>query len=149
MSKLGSRLDSAINVGNISVVKEDLEAVMFTVNVQIAAASVDTYIFIAPVDCKVLKISEIHTTKGADASAVSATVKKVLDTKGIADASSKDLLATTKIDLKGDNDTVQAPALTATAADLLLEAGDLLAIDFTGTLTTLAGGVVTVELEQA
>jgi len=148
MSKLGNELRDDINVGNVKIIKDDLGRIMFAVNTLVDAQSIDSYVFIAPVACKVLKISEVHTTAGTDTGAVSLTVKKVLDTKTITDGTSKDLLGTTKIDLKGTVDTIQSPALTVTGADLVLAIGDKLALDFTGTLTALAGGVVTIELEQ-
>ena len=48
--------------------------------------------------------------------------------------------------LKGTANTVQAGALTTTAAALKLAPGDRLSADFAGTLTAVAGVVVTVEL---
>jgi hypothetical protein len=41
---------------------------------------------------------------------------------------------------------VQTGTLTATAADLLLAAGDRLSVDFANTIQSTAGVVVTVEL---
>jgi hypothetical protein len=49
-------------------------------------------------------------------------------------------------DMKGTANTMQTGTLTATSADLRLAAGDRLSVDFAGTVTTLAGVVVTVVL---
>lgn len=118
----------------------------FPVSQAIDANSVDTFIFTAPFECKVTKISEIHAVAGNDSSAVTATIKRCQGTE--APTAGDDLLGATKIDLKGTANTLQTPALTATAENLVLAAGDRLSIDFTGTLTSLAGGVITVELES-
>ncbi len=56
---------------------------------------------------------------------------------------------TAGFDLKGTVGTVQEGTLTATAASLLLAAGDRLSVDFAGTLTLVAGLVVEVELAPA
>lgn len=118
----------------------------FTISHGIAATSVDELIFTAPFECTVTKISEVHAVAGDDSSAVSATVRRCQDTED--PTAGDDLLGTTKLDLKGTVNTVQSPALTSTAAHLTLDAGDRLSIDYTGTLTTLAGGAITVELES-
>ena len=55
------------------------------------------------------------------------------------------LLHTGTYNLKGTANTVQSLTLSSTDADLLLAAGDSIAIDFTGTLTD-ATGVVSVGL---
>lgn len=51
-------------------------------------------------------------------------------------------------DLKGTANTVQTGTLTATTADLQLATGDRLSLDFAGTLTDLAGLLVTVSLKR-
>jgi len=118
----------------------------FTASQDIAAASVDGFMFTAPFECKVTKISEVHAVAGNDGGAVSATIKRCQGTE--AATAGDDLLGVSKINLKGAANTVQSPALTATPAHLTLAAGDRLSIDYTGTLTTLAGGAITVELES-
>ena len=113
---------------------------------EIAAASVDGFFFTAPFACTVTKVSEVHAVAGNDGSAVTATIKRCQGTE--AATAGDDLLNSTKINLKGAANTVQSPALTATGAHLALAIGDRLSVDFTGTLTTLAGGAITVELES-
>ena len=52
------------------------------------------------------------------------------------------------IDLKGTANTVQAGNLTATTADLQLSDGDRLALDYSETLTNLAGGSITIHMKR-
>ena len=79
----------------------------------------------------------------ADGGAVTALVKKA--PSGTAPASGTSLHASGSLDLKGTVNTDQAATLSATAADLLLAAGDALCLDVTGT-TTAARGCITVTL---
>jgi len=112
--------------------------------IDIAGTAVDVHFFVANRTCVVKDIVACPRVAGTDAGAVSATVTRCQGTE--APASGDDLLGTTKIDLKGTADTVQDPALTATTASLILSAGNRLAVDVTGTLTSVVC-VVTVELE--
>ncbi len=64
---------------------------------------------------------------------------------GTAPASGTSLHASGSLDLKGTVNVDQAATLSATAADLLLAAGDALCLDVTGT-TTAARGCVTVTM---
>jgi hypothetical protein len=93
--------------------------------------------------CQITAVVERHATAGSDAGAVTGMLKKV--PSGTAAASGADALSA-GIDLKGTANTNAAGALTATAADLLLAAGDSLAFVLTGTPTALAGLGVTVTL---
>ena len=117
-----------------------------SVSYPIDANSVDSFIFIAPFPCKVTGISEIHAVAGSDSGDVTLTVRRCQGTEG--PTAGDDLLGAAKIDLKGTANTVQSPDLTETSENLILAAGDRLSVDFTGTLTSLAGGVVTVEIES-
>ncbi len=115
-------------------------------NMVLNTAVVDQVFFIAPEPLQVVEIHEIHSTKGTDAGAVTATVMRCQGTEA-ADAGD-DLLGATKINLKGNNNTLQSPALTDTTANLQLAAGDRLSLDITGTATAVAGAVVTVLLKR-
>ena len=115
-------------------------------NMLLNADVIDQVFFIAPEPMEVVEIHEIHSTKGTNGSAVTATVKRCQGTE--AATAGDDLLGTTKIDLKGDDNTLQSPALTSTAADLKLSAGDRLSVDVTGTVTSCAGVVVQVLLKR-
>jgi hypothetical protein len=112
----------------------------------IASSVADVQFFIAPVKCQVIGIREVHVTAGTDGSAVSGTIRRCQGTE--AATAGDDLLGTTKIDLKGTALTEQAPALTSTTANLILEAGDRLSLDVTGTTTALAGVILSVLLER-
>ena len=113
----------------------------------IASSVADVQFFTAPVKCEVVSIREVHETAGSDAGAVSGTIRRCQGTE--AATAGDDLLGTTKINFKGTALTGQSPALTSTAANLTLEAGDRLSLDVTGTTTALAGVIVTVLLKRA
>ena len=98
-----------------------------------AGSTVDTFIFIGNEPMEVVDIKAIPTVIGSDGGAVSATIKRCQGTE--APSAGDDLLGTTKFDLKGTVNTVQNPALTDTTANLVLAAGDRLALDLTGTAT--------------
>lgn len=100
--------------------------------------------WIAPFACRVVSIREMHTTAGSDGGAVTLVVEKLTGTQAPGAGTS---LQSANIDLKGTANTVQAPALSATASDLALAAGNRLALKLTGTPTAIAGLVLTVELD--
>jgi hypothetical protein len=112
----------------------------------IASSVADVQFFTAPVKCEVVSIREVHTVAGDDGSAVTGTIRRCQGTE--AATAGDDLLGTTKINLKGTALTSQAPALTDTTANLVLEAGDRLSFDVTGTTTNLAGVILTVLLKR-
>lgn len=108
----------------------------------------DEAFFIATRACEVVAVSEVHATAGTDVGAVNLQVTK--DTGTNAPGAGTDLLTNNTnagFNLKGTANTVQAGTLTATAATKKLAAGDRLSVDFAGTLTTLAGVVVTVTVK--
>jgi hypothetical protein len=115
----------------------------------LVAASVDQVAFIADGPYEVIAAREVHETAGTDGSAVTLDIKKVTGTT--AGASGTTVLAST-FDLKSTAKTVVtkngASGLTATLADRRLAAGDRLYLDFTGTLTALVGGMVTIYLKR-
>ncbi len=112
----------------------------------IASSVADVQFFTAPVKCEVVGIREVHAVAGNDGSAVTGTVRRCQGTE--AATAGDDLLGTTKLDLKGTALTEQAPALTGTTANLVLDPGDRLSLDVTGTTTTLAGVILTVLLKR-
>ena len=118
----------------------------------IASSVADVQFFTAPVKCQVITIREIHTVAGSDGSAVTATISRCQGTE--AATAGDDLLGTTKIDLKGTAlteqkfDAADSGELTSTAANLILEAGDRLSLDVTGTTTAVAGVIISVLLER-
>lgn len=118
-------------IGNLSV---ELEAV---------AGAIDNLIFTAQRICKVTAITYTPLVAGTDAGTVSLMVDRCQGTEA---PGAGDNLMTGVLNLKGTIHTVQAGTLSATAAHLILEIGDRLAIDLTGAQTDVAG-VLTVELE--
>lgn len=112
------------------------------------ASPADVCFFIANRAYQVVAVREVHSTAGSDASAVN--VQLVKDTGTNAPGAGTDLLTNNTnagFDCKGTANTVQSGALTGTVASLQLAAGDRLSLDYAGTLTALAGVVVTVELK--
>jgi hypothetical protein len=111
----------------------------------IASSVADVQFFTAPVKCQVVSIREVHAVAGNDGSDVTATIRRCQGTE--AATAGDDLLSAT-INFKGTALTEQTPALTATTANLTLEAGNRLSLDVTGTTTTLAGVILTVLLKR-
>lgn len=125
----------------------DLVPAVIEVSVR-PASLVDQAFFIANRAYQVTAVKEIHSTAGNDAGAVNLQVTK--DTSTDAPGAGTDLLTNNTnagFDLKGTANTVQSGTLTGTTASLQLAAGDRLSLDFAGTLTTLAGVLVTVSLK--
>lgn len=112
----------------------------------IASSVADLQFFTAPVKCQVVSVREVHATAGTDGGAVTGTIRRCQGTE--AATAGDDLLGTTKINFKGTALTEQTPALTSTTANLILEPGDRLSLDVTGTTTALAGVIVTVLLKR-
>ncbi len=112
----------------------------------IASSVADLQFFTAPVKCEVVSVREVHATAGTDGGAVTGTIRRCQGTE--AATAGDDLLGTTKINFKGTALTEQTPALTSTTANLILEPGDRLSLDVTGTTTALAGVIVTVLLKR-
>lgn len=103
-----------------------------------AAASVDSVFFTASRAMRVEAIRGFVTVAGTDGGAVTATIRKV--PSGTALASGTALHSGT-FNLKGTAVTQQTLTVSTTPADLLLAAGDSLAVDFTGVLTSATGCV--------
>lgn len=137
-----------VSRGNTKIIKEDFGRIVSSVNMLIGEGNINSYIFIALKDYRVLKISEIHSTAVTSEGEVKVTIKKVLDAMRVDDKSTVDLLGETKVDLKGEAGIIQLPSLTDKVRDLFVNKNDILAAVFTGDLTGLSGGVITVELEQ-
>lgn len=121
---------------------------IITETLQSGAATAANYgvFFIAPFACEVVSVRENHTTAGTDAGAVTLDIEKLTGTQ--VSGAGVSVLGATKINLKGTAETVQAPALTATAANKQLAVGDKLNLLDTGVLTAVAGVTVTVELKK-
>ncbi|RCJ20139.1 hypothetical protein A6S26_05305 [Nostoc sp. ATCC 43529] len=120
-----------------------------SVQCSINSLCVDQPFFVADGAYLVTGISYVHSTAGSDASAVNLQITK--DTGTAAPGAGTDLLTNNTnagFDCKGTANTVQAGALVATEATRTLASGDRLSLDFAGTVTALAGVVVTVSLRR-
>ncbi len=99
--------------------------------------------WIAPFECNVTEVREVHQILGTDASAVTLNIEKLTGTQALDNG--VDVLAST-IDLKGTINTVVTGTLTTTVADKQLTRGDRLAMNETGDLTALVGVTVIIEI---
>lgn len=111
------------------------------VNIPYNASSIDSVHFVASRPYRVLAISGRPEVAGTDGSAVTATIKKAAGTVAIASGTA---LHTGTYDLKGTAATVQSLTM-ASNGTANIDAGDVIGIDFTGTLTS-ATGILTVLL---
>lgn len=102
------------------------------------ASSVDAVFFTATRQVRVEDIRGFVTVAGTDAGAVTATIRKVPSGTAIASGTA---LHSGTYNLKGTAVTQQALTVSTTATDLLLSAGDSLAVDFTGVLTSATGAI--------
>jgi hypothetical protein len=114
------------------------------------ASSVDDWAFIADRAYQVMSIKAIYSVAGGSSAAVS--VRKILaagttTAPGAAVGTNVKEFQSAAFDLTATANTPQTGTLVGTAADLLLAAGDKIGLDFSGTLTSLAGGNITIELK--
>jgi hypothetical protein len=136
----GTSLAGAFERTNGAVIPDAIEVTF--------AGLADACFFIANYPCKVVAIRQVHAVAGSDGAAVSLQITK--DTGTNAPGAGTDLLtnnAAAGFDLKAVANTPQAGTLAALAARTLA-VGDRLSADFAGTLTALAGCVVTVSIQR-
>jgi hypothetical protein len=106
------------------------------------ATALDAGFFVASRAYQVQSVIARPLVAGTDPSAVTGQIRKAAS--GTA-AASGTVVHSGTIDLKGTINTNQTITLSTTAADILLAAGDALALDVTGT-TAAARGIVSVLL---
>lgn len=109
-------------------------------------AATDRAIFLADRAYQVVAVYEIHAVAAGGASKLQLTK----DTGTTAPGAGTDLLTNntnTGFDLNGTANTMQTGALSATAADLQLAAGDRLSLDWANTIQSTAGICITVVLK--
>jgi len=111
----------------------------------IDAATAGNYgvFWIAPFECTVTEIREVHQTAGTDAGAVSLQIEKLTGTQAL-DAGVA--LLSTAFDLKGTANTINTGTITATLADPRMVRGNRLAMDDAGALTSVANVTVVIEI---
>lgn len=110
---------------------------------------VDQAFFVADNAYLVTAISYVHSTAGSDGSAVNLQITK--DTSTNAPGAGTDLLTDNSnagFNCKATANTVQNGTLVSSEATRTLAQGDRLSLDFAGTVTALAGVVVTVSLRR-
>ncbi len=121
------------------------------VPVHFNANSVDQYAFIADRAYTIKSIKEIHSVAGDDGGTVTLDVRKILAATvaapGAAAAAGVVECLSAALNLKSTADTRVTGSLSAVAGALTLAVNDKLALNFIGTLTTLAGGLAVIELE--
>lgn len=121
--------------------------VVITVNCPLNGDNVDQNVFIADRAYHVQEVRESHAVAGNDAGAVSCDVKKATGTTAI--ASGTTVLGST-FDMKGTANTVVTKSRSnggvLSTPVATLAAGDRLGLDYTGTITTLAGVCFTIVL---
>lgn len=111
----------------------------------------DVTLFICPLgaEYEIEEVAEVHEVLGTDASAVTLDIKKATGTQ--AAGSGTTMLAST-FNLKATINTIVRKnktigGLTATKANRRITAGQRLVLDFTGTMTAVAGVHVDVWLQ--
>jgi hypothetical protein len=114
-------------------------------NVPISASSVDTNVFVPTSSWQVVAVSEVHNVAGNDAAAVNVTLTKCTGTQTPTQGTP---LLQAVINLKGTANTIISSTPVTGSGLCKVNSTERLALDFTGTLTTLAGGVVTVRLKR-
>lgn len=107
-------------------------------------AATDQVVFVAPHKCRVVAIAEVHSAAAGGAS----TLQVVKDTSTSAPGAGTDLLSAA-FDLNATANTTQQGALSATASDLVLNAGDRLSVDFANAIQSSAGVCVTIGIVPA
>lgn len=112
-----------------------------SVEVELLAASVDKWVFVADRAYEVTGISEIHSVVGGSSAAVKfrKIAAATVAAPGASVAAGITELATAAFDLTAAVNTTQNATLSATASDYQLAAGDKIGADFSGTLTGLVG----------
>lgn len=122
--------------------------VYLTISLPLNGDCVDQNVFIADRDYTVLEVRESHAVAGNDAGAVTLDVVKATGTTAV--ASGTTVLAST-FDMKGTADTVvsktRANGGVVATAVAELASGNRLGFNFTGTITTLSGVLVTIVLQ--
>lgn len=123
-----------------------LAAQLFDVSHQMLlnADCVDQALWVCNRPAQLVAVREVHATAGNDASAVNMQITK--DTGTNAPGAGTDLLTNNTnagFDMKGTANTVQAGTLHATVSNLQFAVGNRMSADFAGTVTTLAGVIVT------
>lgn len=130
-----------LTVGGVIVPQE------MVINWPISASSVDENIFIADDAWQITKIEEVHAVAGTEAAPnlFNATVMKIT---GVTAPGAGVPMHNDTITLSATPNTVITPTLSAVAANTTLADGDKVGINYQGSGTSLAGGVITIHMQR-
>jgi len=131
---------SRLRVGN-AVVKTSPKVITWRMNAN--ADISDQCVFIADQAYEFLAAFEEHAVAGDDPGAVTLDITK--DISGVVPGAGVSLLAS-PFNLKSTANTVVNPGPATVNSTIQIAAGDRISVNFTGTLTTLSGVVVTIFL---
>ncbi len=130
-----------LTVGSVIVPQE------MVINIPISTSDIDRSIFIADDAWQITKIEEAHTVAQNTAYPNTGSVSITKCTGTTAPGSGTAMYNATSY-LNGSANTVVTPTLTGNTPDLTLADGNRLALNFNGTMTTFAGGVVTIHMKR-
>jgi len=125
------------------------EIVSFSCDAAVASSVASRDLLVAKGAWRVASITAIF---GTASSSGTIAVRKITDTSAANAAASstvKEIISGTTISLAGTANTPVTATLTATDADRILKPGDRLAVNFAGTMTSLAGCLIQIELQPA
>jgi hypothetical protein len=133
---------AAVTTGLPGEVQVNGDSNLIFVKTDLTATDASRHIFMAHRACRVKSVKYVHTTGSTSGTL---QIEKLTGTTA---AGSGTVLLTGTIDLSATTvaNTVTSGALIATVASLTLAAGDRLSIKIGGTMTSIAGAVVSVML---
>ena len=118
-----------------------------TVSIPISSAgtAVTGWHWVAPAACKVTSAKGMYSV--ANGAALTVKLRKGGSSLVAVTAGDEILAAGTSFDFNSNVDTLVSKTLHATAANLVLAAGNKIGIEVTGTPTSLVGGVIVIEIQ--
>lgn len=139
--------DAGVTVDGV-LIKDGISKV--TIQTKFNASSVDEWVFIADGNYTVSSIKELHAVAGTDGSGVTLGVRKIASATVAAPGANVAAgiveFLQSDFSLKSTANTTVTGTLSATGSDLQLSTGDKIGLNFAGTLTTLAGGLLEIVL---
>lgn len=130
-----------LTVGGVIVPQE------MVITVPIGTSAVDQTVFIADDAWQITKIEEVHTVAQNTAFPNTGSLS-VMKCTGTQAPGSGTAFHNTTMYLNSTVETVVTPTLTGATGDLNLADGNRIALNFNGTMTTFAGGCVTIHLKR-
>lgn len=124
----------------------DISGQNVTITIPLITSMVDTNWWTADGDYKVVQVAEVHAV--AQDTASPNTGRVVLKKCNSTYTAAQGEALHTALYLNSTINTVRRATLTSNSTIKNMEFGDRLALDFTGTMTTFAGGCMTVTLQK-